>query len=239
MQQMLSYMRRAIQDYNMISPGDHILVGVSGGKDSVVLLAGLAYLRRFLGVDFSLTALTLDMGFEGGSDYSAIEELCARLEVPCIIKPTDIGNIIFEERKEQNPCSLCARMRRGALHDAAKALGCNKVALGHHADDAVETFIMNLFNEGRVGCFSPNTYMSRKDLYVIRPMVYAWEREVVRVQQAESLPVVKSRCPADKVTNRQWTKDFLESMEQKTPGLRKRLLGAMRRGDVSGWGVPQ
>mgnify|MGYP000920876212 CR=1 FL=1 len=237
MQRMLGLMRKAIHDYDMIRPGDKILVGLSGGKDSVVLLTGLARLRRFLGVDFQVEALTLDMGFDGvRQDLSQLEALCHTLEVPYTIKATDIGPIIFDQRQEPNPCSLCARMRRGAIHDTAKELGCNKVALGHHADDAVETFLMNLFNEGRVGCFSPVTYLSRKDLFVIRPMVYAWEKDVIHAQRSEDLPVVKSKCPADKVTNRQWTKDFLRGLEKQNPGVKQRILGAMERGGVNGWG---
>ena len=237
MQRMLGLMRKAIHDYDMIRPGDKILVGLSGGKDSVVLLTGLARLRHFLGVDFQVEALTLDMGFGGvRQDLSQLETLCHTLEVPYTIKATDIGPIIFDQRQEPNPCSLCARMRRGAIHDTAKELGCNKVALGHHADDAVETFLMNLFNEGRVGCFSPVTYLSRKDLFVIRPMVYAWEKDVIHAQRSEDLPVVKSKCPADKVTNRQWTKDFLRGLEKQNPGVKQRILGAMERGGVNGWG---
>ena len=237
MQRMLGLMRKAIHDYDMIRPGDKILVGLSGGKDSVVLLTGLARLRHFLGVDFQVEALTLDMGFGGvRQDLSQLETLCQTLEVPYTIKVTDIGPIIFDQRQEPNPCSLCARMRRGAIHDTAKELGCNKVALGHHADDAVETFLMNLFNEGRVGCFSPVTYLSRKDLFVIRPMVYAWEKDVIHAQRSEDLPVVKSKCPADKVTNRQWTKDFLRGLEKQNPGVKQRILGAMERGGINGWG---
>lgn len=237
MQRMLGLMRKAIEEYRMIVPGDRILVGVSGGKDSVVLLTGLARLRAFLGVDYELEALTLDLGFGGeDGDFSPVAELCRELEVPYTVKRTEIGPIVFDLRREPNPCSLCARMRRGALHDVAKALGCNKVALGHHADDAVETFLMNLLDEGRVGCFSPVTYLSRKDLTVIRPMVYAREADVAHAQRVNSLPVIQSKCPADHTTNRQWTKDFLRQLDREKPGVKQRILGAMRRGDIDGWG---
>lgn len=236
MQKILGLMRRAILDYDMIQPGDHILAGVSGGKDSVVLLVALARLRSFLGIDFSLSAITLDPGFGGvQQDYAAIAELCQKYAVPYTVKHTEIGEIVFDIRQEPNPCSLCARMRRGALHDAAKALGCNKVALGHHANDAAETFLMNLFNEGRVGCFAPVTYLSRKDLTMIRPLVYTWERDIIRAAQANNLPIVKSRCPVDKTTNRQKTKEFLSDLERTNPGVTQRLIGAMQRGNVSGW----
>ena len=240
MQQMLGMMRKAIQDYSMLSDGDRVLIGVSGGKDSVVLLTGLALLREFIGIDYSLEAITLDPGFSGvRQDYSPIATLCETLSVPYRVREADIGEIVFNIRKEPNPCSLCARMRRGALHDAARALGCNKVALGHHADDAAETFIMNLFNEGRVGCFSPVTYLSRKDLFVIRPLVLARERDVIHAQRVCALPVVKSLCPADHATTREWTKGFLKSLERESPGVIKRILGAMQRGDVSDWGSPR
>lgn len=236
MQKMLGYMRKAITDYEMLKDGDRVAVGVSGGKDSVVLLMGLCRLKRFIGIDYQVTAVTLDPMFGNvPADYSAIEALCRELEVPYILKRTDIGPVVFDIRKEQNPCSLCARMRRGALHDAAKEAGCNKIALGHHSDDAVETFLLNLFHEGRVGCFSPVSYLSRKDLTMIRPMVYAPERDIAAAARRNALPIVKSKCPADTFTQRQWAKEYLQQLEQTHPGIKKRLFGAMVRGHVSGW----
>lgn len=231
MQQILGMMRKAIADYGMIEDGDRILVGVSGGKDSVVLLAGLSRLRQFMDARFQVIGVTLDPGFAGvEQDYSPVARLAEELGTEYIVKSSDIGRVVFDERKEDNPCSLCARMRRGALHDMAKALGCNKVALGHHGDDATQTFIMNLFNEGRIGSFAPVTYMSRKDITVIRPLVYARERDIMHAVRQNSFPIVKSRCPVDKVTNRQWTKDWLEQLERDHPGINKRLYGAMKRG---------
>ena len=173
----LSFTRRALDDYQMIEPGDRVAVGVSAGKDSLTLLCAMAELRRFYPVPFELVAVTIDMGFEG-ADFSAIEALCRELDVPYHVIPTEISKIIFDVRKEKNPCSLCAKMRRGALHNAAKELGCNVVALGHHFDDAVETFMLNLFFEGRIGCFSPVTYLSRVGLKLIRPMLYMPEKDV-------------------------------------------------------------
>ena len=220
----------------MIAYGDTVAVGVSGGKDSVALLAGLAGVRRFVGIDFTLKAVTLDNCFNGEEgDFSPIADLCGSLGVEYILRRTDIGQIIFGERGESNPCSLCARMRRGVLHDTAKANGCNKIALGHHFDDAVETFLMNLFNEGRIGCFSPVSYLSRKDLTMIRPLIFATEREVRNAVNRAGLPVVKSKCPVDGCTERQWTKEFLYDMEKTHPGITKRIFGAIRRGHVSGW----
>lgn len=239
MQRLLGYMRKAIQEFDLIQDGDRIAVGVSGGKDSVALLVGLARLRRFIGIEYELTAITLDPQFHGvPGDYSAVEALCRELQIPYILKRTQIGEIVFDARQESNPCSLCARMRRGALHDAAKAAGCNKIALGHHYNDVIETFIMNLFNEGRLGCFSPKSYLSRKDLWMIRPLVFAPEKEVRRAVERTGLPVVKSKCPADGHTSREDTKAFLAEKERESPGFKLRLFGALRRSGLDGWGYP-
>lgn len=237
MQSILGYMRKAILDYNMIENGDRVAVGVSGGKDSVALLVGLCRLRDFIGIDYSVTAITIDPGFGGvETDYAAISELCGRYGVEHRIRRSELAEIIFNDRKEKSPCSLCARMRRGMLHDMVKDADCNKLALGHHYNDAVETFVMNLFHEGRVGCFQPVTYLSRKDLTMIRPLIFAPERDVIRAVRRQNLPVVKSKCPVDGVTSREETKNWLVHMEKNGyPGLTKRLFGAIRRGHVSGW----
>ena len=230
----LSYTRRALDDYNMIEPGDKIAVGVSAGKDSLTLLCAMAELRRFYPVPFELIAITIDMGFEG-ADFSPIQQLCDQLEVPYHVIPTQISSIIFDVRKEKNPCSLCAKMRRGALHNAAKELGCNTVALGHHFDDAVETFMLNLFFEGRIGCFSPVTYLSRVDLKMIRPMLYMPEKDVRYFASKASLPVIKSPCPADGNTQREEMKQLLKDLDRKHDGLRYRIFGAMQRGEIDGF----
>ncbi|MCI8360878.1 MAG: tRNA 2-thiocytidine biosynthesis protein TtcA [Clostridiales bacterium] len=234
MQKLMSVMRSAMEKYNMIQPGDRIAVGVSGGKDSVTLLAALCEMRRYYPVPYDLEAVTLDMGF-GGAGYGELRELCRRLRVRYTVKETGIGPLIFETRKEENPCSLCARMRRGALHDTAKALSCNKIALGHHMDDAVETFYLNLFNGGRIGCFQPVTYLSRKDLTMIRPMALAFERDVIRASRKRRLPVVKSACPADGVTDRQKVKELIRTLEKDYDRLRVKTLGALQRAGVDGW----
>ncbi|WP_295087054.1 ATP-binding protein [Ruminococcus sp.] len=237
MQKILGYMRKAIQEYGLINDGDRILVGISGGKDSLVLLQGLILLRRFIGINYEIVGVTLDMGFkENASDFSPVEVLCNSQGVEYHVIPTQIGEIVFDIRKEPSPCSLCARMRRGALHDAANNLGCNKVALGHNYDDAVETFIMNLFTEGRIGCFAPSTYLTHKKVTVIRPLVLAPEKEIRRAARRNQLPVVKSVCPADGHTNRQKTKDFIADMEHKEHGFKDRLFGAMKRANIDGWG---
>lgn len=231
---LLSYMRRAVEDYGMIEAGDRICVGISGGKDSLALLVGLAGLKRFYEKTFELVALTVDMGFDG-VDYSGIEALCRELDVPYHVKKTELKTIIFDIRQEKNPCSLCAKMRRGIIHSTAKELGCNKVALGHHFDDVVETFMLNLFHEGRIGCFQPVTYLSRADITLIRPLLYMPEKDVRYFAGREQLPVVKSPCPADGHTEREEMKKLLDSMERSHKGLRHRIFGAICRGEVDGF----
>ena len=238
MQKILGHMRKAIQQYDMIQDGDRVAVGVSGGKDSLVRLEGLARLRRFIGIEYEVVGLTIDPNFGGqAGDYSAVAAMCERLDVEYHIITTQIGEIVFDVRKEPNPCSLCARMRRGALHNAAGELGCNKIALGHNYDDTVETFLMNLFTEGRIGCYSPVTMLEDRDIAVIRPLVLTEEREIRRAVKRNGLPVVKSACPADGHTNRERTKSLLAQLERDDHGLKDRLFGAMVRGDVDGWGI--
>ena len=236
MQRLCGLMRKAVQDYEMISPGDKIMVGVSGGKDSVALTIGLAQLRRYLGFDYEVVAVTLDPQFDHQAvDYSPLAALFARYGVPYEVRRTEIGPIVFEYRQEKNPCSLCARLRRGALHTAAQELGCNKVALGHHLDDAVETFYMNLWREGRIGCFSPVTYLSRRDLTLIRPMLLATEQEVISAVHAEGLPIVKSVCPADGVTVREQTKEFVRERCRTDHAFRQKTLHALQESGIDGW----
>lgn len=235
MKRLLSYTRRGIDDYNMIEEGDKIAVGVSAGKDSLTLLCAMAELRRFYPKKFELIAITIDMGFEGGMDFEPIKKLCLELDVPYYIVPTEIYKIIFEVRHEKSPCSLCAKMRRGALHNAAKELGCTSVALGHHFDDVVETFMLNLFYEGRLGCFSPVTYLSRVGIKLIRPMIYMPEKEVKEFVKKNPLPVISSPCPADKATEREEMKQLLHSLERENKGLRYRIFGALCRGEIDGF----
>lgn len=230
----LSYVRRAADDYEMIREGDRIAVGVSAGKDSLALLCALAEMRRFYPKKYELVAITVDMGF-AGADFSAIAALCERLDVPYRVVKTEISTVIFDVRKEKNPCSLCAKMRRGALHNAAKEMGCNAVALGHHFDDVVDTFLLNLFFEGRIGCFQPVTYLSRTELRLIRPLIYMPEKDVRYFAGKERLPVIKSPCPADGNTERAEVKKLLSELERKYKGLRYRLFGAIQRGEVDGF----
>ncbi|MCQ2771597.1 MAG: tRNA 2-thiocytidine(32) synthetase TtcA [Clostridia bacterium] len=239
LKRILSYARQAIDDYSMIEEGDKIAVGVSAGKDSLTLLCALADLRRFYPKKFELIAITIDMRFENigkdKADYSQIAELCERLHVKYYVEPSDIAQIVFDIRKEPNPCSLCAKLRRGILNDTAKKLGCNKVALGHHFDDLVETFMLNLFFEGRIGCFAPVTYLERKDITVIRPLIYAPEKDIVYFSKNVNLPVVVSGCPANEHTEREEMKKLLANLERDNKGLRHRIFGAIKKAGVDGY----
>ncbi|MBR2346038.1 MAG: tRNA 2-thiocytidine(32) synthetase TtcA [Clostridia bacterium] len=230
----LSFVRRALDDYLMIEDGDKIAVGVSAGKDSLTLLCAMAEIRRFYPKKFDLLAITVDMGFEG-MDFSPVKNFCEELGVEYEIVPTQISKIIFDVRKEKNPCSLCAKMRRGALYNYAKERGCNKVALGHHFDDVVETFMLNLFFEGRLGCFQPVTYLSNTDITLIRPMIYMPEKDVRYFASKTELPIQKSPCPADGNTEREEMKKLLASLERENKGLRYRIFGAIQRGGIDGF----
>ena len=227
--------RRCVDDYGMIAPGDRIAVGISGGKDSLVLLASLAYLRRYYPAPFELEGITIDTGFPG-MDFSGVEKMCEELGVRYTLIPTDIREIVFDARQEENPCSLCSKMRRGALNTAMKEHGCNKLALGHHFDDAVETFMMSLVFEGRLSNFKPVTYMSRADVTQIRPLLYIGEQRSANLARQLELPVVKSTCPMDHTSKRQEIKDLLTSLSQQYPDLRSKVFGAMQRLPLDGWG---
>ena len=234
LRRVLSYVRRGVEDYDMIKDGDKIAVGVSAGKDSLTLLCALAEMRRFYPKKYEVMAITVDMGFEG-VDFSPIAKLCEELNVPYHIAKTDIYDIIFNVRKEKSPCALCAKMRRGVLNNTARDLGCNVVALGHHYDDVVDTFMLNLFYEGRIGCFQPVTELSRAGVRVIRPMLYLPEKVVRTFAEKEELPVIKSPCPADGNTERTEMNKLLNDLERKSSGLRYRIFGALQRADVDGF----
>ncbi len=233
MQKLLGLMRRCIDDYDMIREGDRIAVGVSGGKDSLVLLQLLAALRKFFNKSFILEAITIDMGL--GMDYSGIARLCEDLDVPFHLVKTEIGPIIFDHRKEKNPCSLCAKMRRGALNQAILDMGFNKLALGHHYDDAVETFVMSLIYEGRISCFQPVTDLDRTGIIQIRPMLYIHEKTVDNFAKRMELPVVENRCPVDKTTKREEIKQLIFELSQTYPDLKERIFGAMQRLPLPEW----
>ena len=234
MQKLMGLMRRCIDDYNMISPGDRLAVGVSGGKDSLVLLKLLAGLREYM--NFEVEAITIDMGL--GMDYSGIEAMCREVGVPYTIVKTEIAPIIFDYRKEKNPCSMCSKMRRGALNQAILDRGFNKLALGHHYDDAVETYVMNLLFEGRIGCFQPVTNLDRTGIIQIRPMLYIHEKTVDNFAKRKELPIIENRCPVDKSTKREEVKQLVYNLSQTYPDLKERIFGAMQRYPLEEW-APQ
>lgn len=234
LQQLLSYTRKAVDDYQMIEEGDHIAVGISGGKDSLTLLYALNGLKRFYPKKFELSAITVDLGYEK-FDTSELARLGEELGVPYRVVKTDISHILFEERKETNPCSLCAKMRKGALNDAVKEMGCNKVAYAHHKDDIIETMLLSLIFEGRFHSFSPKTYLDRMELTVIRPMMYVDEADVIGFQHKYNLPVAKSRCPIDGLTKREYAKDLVKQLNREHPGAKNRMFTAILNGNIQGW----
>jgi tRNA(Ile)-lysidine synthase TilS/MesJ len=227
MKKILGPLRRGVEKFQMIKPGDRIAVGLSGGKDSTALLVAMKRFQYFSSVPFELEGITLDMGF-GGMDLTPLAALCAKLKVPYTVKKTAIGPIVFEERKEKNPCSLCARMKRGALHDLAIDRGCRTIALGHHADDAIETFFLSLFYEGRVNTFSPVTYLDRKDITLIRPLILVKERDIIGDPEVKELPIVHSTCPANGFTKREEIKTMIKNLRKTVPDLDDRVLGAIQ-----------
>ncbi len=234
LQQVMSYVRRAVDDYHMIEEGDRIAIGISGGKDSLTLLYALNGLRRFYPKKFEIHAVTVDLGFKN-LDLSKIEQLCKELDVEYTIVKTDIADIIFEQRKETNPCSLCAKMRKGALNDAIKAAGCNKVAYAHHKDDVVETMLLSLIFEGRFHTFSPVTFLDRTELTVIRPLMYMDEADVIGFVNKNNVPVVKSPCPADGYTKREYVHNLLKQLNKENPGVKMRMFTAIQTGNLKGW----
>lgn len=234
MDKILSYVRRCVEDYDMIQTGDRVAVGVSGGKDSLVLLTALARLREFYPKRFTVEALTLDMGT--GMDFAPVVDYCAKIGVPYTVIPTEIAHVVFDVRKEKNPCSMCAKMRRGALHNAMKERGLHKIALGHHFDDAVETFFLSLFYEGRLSCFQPVTWLDRTEISQIRPLLYCGEGHIRNVAEREGLPVLFNPCPADGYTKRQEVKELIRELSERWPALKSRVFGAMQRLPLPEWG---
>lgn len=233
MQRLVGLVRRCAEDYDMIKPGDRIGVGVSGGKDSLVLLVLLAELKKYNHKPFELEAVTVDLGF--GMDFSGIEKLCRDLDVPFNLVKTQIAPVIFDYRQEKNPCSMCAKMRRGAINQTLLERGLNKLALGHHYDDAVETFMMSLLYEGRISCFQPVTDLDRTGIIQIRPMLYIHEQTIDNFANKMNLPVIQNRCPVDKRTKREEIKNLVYELSGRYPDLRERVFGAMQRFPLPEW----
>ena len=236
MQHILGLVRRCVEDYRMIAPNDRLAVGVSGGKDSLLTLVALAKLRRFYPIPFTLEAITLEMGMPG-MDFSPVAALCEKLEVPYQRIQVPVYQIVFEERREKNPCSLCAKLRRGSLNTALTERGIHKIALGHHYDDAIETLLMNLLFEGRIGCFQPVTYLNRTDVTQIRPLLYCREDEIRRTAERLRLPVVHNPCPADGSSRRQEVKELIGQLEKTYPDLKQKLFGSIQRYPLYGWAL--
>ncbi|MCU6746687.1 MULTISPECIES: tRNA 2-thiocytidine biosynthesis TtcA family protein [Lachnospiraceae] len=234
LQRLLSFTRKAVDEYGLIQEGDHIAVGISGGKDSLTLLYALHGLKRFYPKKFELSAVSVDLGFKD-FDLSPVRVLCNEMQIPYKIVSSDIYHILFDIRKESNPCSLCAKMRKGALNQAVKEMGCNKVAYAHHKDDIVETMLLSLIFEGRFYSFSPKTYLDRMDLTVIRPILFVEEKDVIGFKNKYHLPVVKSKCPVDGYTKRQYAKELLHNLEKEHPGAKERMFHAILNGNIKGW----
>lgn len=238
MQHILGQVRRCVEDYHMIEAGDKVAVGVSGGKDSLLTLTALARLRDFYPISFQLEAITLETGTPGMS-FDAVAELCRELEVPYTRIHVPVYQIVFEERKEKNPCSLCAKLRRSSLNTALTERGIHKIALGHHYDDAIETLLMNLLFEGRIGCFQPVTYLDRTGITQIRPLLYCREDDIRRTVERLRLPVVHNPCPANGSTRRQEVKDLIHQLEGRYPDIKQKLFGSLQRYPLYGWNLEQ
>ena len=226
--------RRAVDDYRMIQAGDRVAVGVSGGKDSMILLLALDCLRKYYPEPFELEAVTIELGFEG-MDFAPVRELCEKLSIPYTCVRTDIKEIVFDVRKEDNPCSLCAKMRRGALNNVLRERDLNKLALGHHFDDAVETYMMSLLFEGRISCFQPVTFLDRSGVTQIRPLIYAGEQKITNLARELNVPIVENPCPEDKGSKRYEIKQLLKTMSAQYPDMKSKIFGAMQRLPLKGW----
>ena len=234
LQRLLSLLRQAIDQYQMIENGDHIAIGISGGKDSLTLLYGLSQLQKFYPKHFTLSAITVDMGLDT-MNLEPIKALCADFNVPYEIISTEIGKILFEARKESNPCALCAKMRKGALNQKALELGCNKIAYAHHKDDLIETALMSLLYEGRFYAFPPVTHLDRTDLTVIRPLMLVSEADVKGFRNKYQLPVCKNPCPVDGKTKREYVKQLTSKLNHDSPGVKDRFFHAIIDGNNPGW----
>ena len=236
LQTIMGHARRAIEDFNMIDDGDKIAIGLSGGKDSLTLLYTLHYLRRFYPKKFDIMAITIHPGSETFKT-DKLEALCKDLGIEYVVYKSDIAQVVFDIRKEKNPCSLCANMRRGMLNSVAIEHGCNKIALGHHSDDVMETLLMSLFLNGKIYTFSPVTYLSRSDIKVIRPLVYVSEKDIRALSRQKEFPVMGKCCPYDGFTKREYMKDLIQDLRQDIPKVRENIFGAIKRSDIPGWKI--
>lgn len=234
LQRLYSYARQAMDKYNMINDGDKIAIGVSGGKDSLTLLYALSGLRRFYPKNFELVAISVDLGF-GIQNFDEIYTLCDKLDIPLHIVNTEINKIVFINRQEKNPCSLCSKIRKGALNNKARELGCTRIAYAHHKDDVIETMMLSLIYEGRFYTFSPVTYLEKTELYLIRPLVFISESEIIGFKNKYKLPVAKNLCPADGHTKREYVKSIIKKLNIENPGVKERMFNAILESKLEGW----
>lgn len=236
MEQFTGLVRRCVEDYDMIADGDVIAVGLSGGKDSMALLCALRSLQRYYPKRFELMGVTIGLGFPD-MDFEPVRDYCRELGVPYDFVQSDIRDVVFAERQEKNPCSLCVKMRKGAFHDRLRELGANKAALGHHMDDAVETFLLSLIYEGRISCFEPVTTMDRSGITQIRPMLYAEEKRIVGLARKYGFPIVESTCPMDKTSKRALVKEYMYAVSKERRDFKIKTFRAMQRLPLPGWDV--
>lgn len=235
MKHILGHVRRAVEDYNMIEDGDKVAVALSGGKDSITLLFALKTLQRFF-KHFDLIAISVNPGFDG-FDEDFLKKICKEADIPLFIERYDIKSIVFQDRKEKNPCSLCANLRRGILNTTAKREGCNKLALGHNQDDVLQTFLMNFFYAGSLNTFSPINYMNRSGITAIRPLIYVTERDTQKFIKRAKLSTLQKVCPMDGHSTREEMKNLIDSLGLKLPYIRSNMIGAIERNEINGWKV--
>lgn len=237
LQKIVGRILKADKEFGFFEKNDIIGVGVSGGKDSLILLEALGRIKKFLNFNLKLFAITVDVGFfKKDQQFKSIEKICEKYDISHIVKKTKIKEVVFEHKKQKNPCSLCSTLRKGALNDIAKEKGCNKVAFGHHLDDVVETFFMNLFMCGQINCFKPITYFSRQQIYLIRPLIFVLEEQIKKVLKRLNYIPIKNLCPKDRDSYRQTIKNFLNNQEKNDKGFKKRIFNAMRKNGKNGWG---
>lgn len=234
MQKILSHMRKAIEDYNMIEENDKIAICLSGGKDSITMLHAFKTLQRFYPKKFDIIAISINPGFEF-FDTNLLQEMCDKLEIPLFVENNHAQEIVFEIRKEKNPCSLCANLRRGTINSIAIREGCNKIALGHNEDDVLETFFLNLLYAGNLSTFAPTSYMDRSKITLIRPMIYIPEKEVRKFVKRQSIEVMPKVCPMDGISKRESIKELIAKLVKDIPTVRANVMGAIKRANINGW----
>lgn len=233
-QKLYTYTRKALDDYQMIQANDKIAIGISGGKDSLTLLYAMAKLKAFYPIPYDLVAITVDLGFNN-FDTTLLSDYADSLDVDYYVEKTEIAKIVFELKQEQNPCSLCSRLRKGAFNEAAIRYGCNKIAYAHHKDDVINSFLMSMLYEGRIHTFSPVTHLERSNIDLIRPLIYVYEGEIISFSEEQELPIKKNPCPADGATKRQEAKELIQQLRKNVPPAKERIFSAITGSGIDGW----